>query len=343
MSNKSENNNKKTTSTFSYARIGDAAYIVSLLITFALGYTVLTRLNRRPLHTDDHLLDPVWKEHGFCVSHPDTPYWSSHDVCLYVDLLTALLLYGVYRVLGQPNKTTTTTSSMKMTNQALLHSLPGIVGHGIAHASIAAVIRRSQSNSPVPAKQADGNATTTMMNPSSVSSSFAKETSWDVWRQLDWPQALMQIVVSVLFWWGMFYSILPQAKRTTMGALIAATIYIQLYVPNQLGFTYVQSVIVAVAALKELSKTPDEKNHLSYALAPVVIAIPVTLVSWMESTQCSAFVRDYLYGHVVYDASIPLTTLVWYLLCYYYDARTNKRRSYDMVTTEGEESKPKTE
>lgn len=337
MSSSSNRTSSRSSNIFSYARIGDAAYVVSLLSTLALGYTVLTNLHRP--HHNNHLLDPVWKEHGFCVTHPDTPYWSSHDVCLYVDVLAVLFLYGVYRVLGQPHDTTT---SMKLTNQALLNSLPGIVGHGIAHASIAAVIRNQSA-------QADGsswwNGTKTTKTTMSLSS-FAAETSWDVWRQLDGPQALWQLLVSILFWWGMFYSILPQAKRSTMGIMIAAVIYIQLYVPNQLGFTYVQSVIVAVAALKELSKPPDEKNHLSYTLAPVVIAIPVTFVSWMESTQCSAFVRDYLYGHVVYDVSIPLTTLVWYLLCYYYDAptTTKKRRKHDYyqpaATTPGEESKP---
>lgn len=346
--NSDSNNNNNSNSTLSYARIGDAAYIVSLMSTLTLGYMVLTpRLVHRPHHTD-RILDPVWKEHGFCITHPEIPFWSSHDVCLYVDVLAALLLYGVYRVLGRPNETTTTTSSMKMTNQALLNGLPGIVGHGIAHASIAAVIRR-QSNSRA-AEANDGaswlNATTMMkesVSSSSSSSSFATETSWQVWRHLNGPQALTQLLVSILFWWGMFYSILPQAKRTMMGVMIAATIYIQLYVPNQLGFTYVQSVIVAVAALKELSKTPAEKNQFSYALAPVVIAIPVTLVSWMESTHCSAFVRDYLYGHVVYDVSIPLTTLIWYVLCYYYDATiTTKRQIYD-YDTQGEASRAKIE
>lgn len=286
------------------AAVGNLAHVVTIANTLAFGIAVATRMHRSA-PDDDTWLDPAWKEQGFCVTHPAIPYWSSHDVCLYVDVLAAVLLYGVYVVLGKD------IVALKQTNANFLNTLPGLVAHGIAHGSIAAVLRsnstRGATNHP------DRGASF-----QNASIAYGTDTGWELWRHMTTAQAIWQPLAGGIFWLGIFHSLMPKAKLPTKCLVIMPVVGLQLFVPGKFGFTYVQTVIMLLFSCVELVKSPAEKQDISYPLYACIVGVPVTMMAWLESTQCSAFVRDVLYGHVVYDAFIPLAILVWYLLCYGY-------------------------
>merc|ERR1719215_259494 len=88
--------------------------------------------------------------------------------------------------------------------------------------------------------------------------------------------------------------------------------FFQFFFPSRFGFTYVQTVLLLLFSTNQLLLPAEEKGR-SYALFGIIVSFPVSLVGWVESTQCSVFVKDYLYGHLVYDAYIPCSMLFWYL------------------------------
>ena len=97
-------------------------------------------------------------------------------------------------------------------------------------------------------------------------------------------------------------------------------------ITGKFDFTYVQTVLMTCFSFKELLQRPRaEKENISYPLFAAIVTLPLSYVGWMETTQCSSFVRDYLYGHVVYDAYIPISILMWYLLCYAHAKSSEKR------------------
>jgi hypothetical protein len=81
-------------------------------------------------------------------------------------------------------------------------------------------------------------------------------------------------------------------------------------VPPNLGFTTVQTILLVAFSCNQLLRPHDEKRDLHYVLFAWMVSFPLTLVGWMESTMCTAFV-----GHSGYDAYISLSLLAFYLLC----------------------------
>jgi hypothetical protein len=149
---------------------------------------------------------------------------------------------------------------------------------------------------------------------------------------------LTQVVPLTIFWMCLIKASLPNVKTATVAVVVLGAQFFQLFVPNQFGFTYVQTVLMLAFSLNQLNRPTKEKDF-SYALYAALVGLPVTMVGWMESTQCSAFVMDYLYGHVVYDAYIPCSMLVWYLTCYHRAVRANYETSSSISSTMDQKKK----
>lgn len=262
---------------------------------------------------NDTLLDPEWKERGFCITAPDQAFWTSHDVCLYFDVAAAAVLGGVYLLLRK-------TPGLELANDMLLGNLVGLIGHGIGHGNIAASDRRDLAEQrQLAAELGKGYIPT----PSKLYAS----TGWEWIRESpDVSTALQRQGFTVIFWAGLLKSIFSKSSISTVVLLMLPIIAVQnMFITGKFGFTYVQTVLMTCFSFKELLQRPQaEKENVSYPLYAAIVTLPLSYVGWMETTQCSRFVRDYLYGHLVYDAYIPISMLIWYLLCYAHAKSTAK-------------------
>ena len=112
-----------------------------------------------------------------------------------------------------------------------------------------------------------------------------------------------------LLWIGLLKAATPSLSNFALGGLVLGAQLVQLLVPKYLASTYVQTIIFLVFSMNQLVRNKKEKDY-SYTTHPWIVGMPLTLVGWMEGTQCTAFVKDRLYGHLVYDAWIPLDRIV---------------------------------
>jgi hypothetical protein len=299
------------------AIVGDVAHFAILINTLAFAGTVALYMlggvddsNSKSSNSNSTnnilVLDEVWKEQGFCVAHADEPYFTSHDVCLYVDTVAAVVLTVLYFTLRN-------TNGMQNANPLLASGIPGVFGHGIGHGALAYATR------------------------SGAMTADAALVGWEIMRNTYLAEGLWAAFTSAVpytfFWMTLLKASLPNKSTATVAVVAVLAQFLQLFVPGQLGFTYVQTVLMMAFSLNQLARPATEKDF-TYALYPVAVGFPLTLVGWMESTQCSAFVMDWFYGHVVYDAFIPSAMFVWYLACYSHAVSANKETSSTSSSTD---------
>lgn len=283
-----------------YATVGDIGHAVSAVsaLVFA-GAVILYAGDDDPRSkTKSLLFDSQWKYDGFCVAERDKPYWTSHDVCLYVDLAMALLLFLCYQMLGA-------TPGLKGANKYIVANVFGMVAHGIGHGGIAKVMREHSGDSD--RAYAD------------VSRNLLVRIQED---------PLLDVAVYdlpfILFWLGLIWASMPQSKAATIAAISILALLGQTQVSPRFGFTYVQTVLLLCFSLNQTILDASEKNF-AYALHPVLVAFPTIVVGWIESTMCTAFVQRVFYGHVIYDGYIAISINVWYLMCYLHARGTQTR------------------
>ena len=277
---------------------GNQAHYVT--IVSALLYAGAVCFSDNPIWSDEIpspsskplLFDPDWRRDGFCVTNPEVRYGSSHDACLYLDLLAAVAVVFLLRTLGKQN-------GMENANTLFGPNVFGIAAHGIGHGLLANALR-------------DGNwpNTTEEIDPSSEPILGA-----DILPKLGSFELLKGVSLFFVFWLGLLYaSQIRDPIQLGTVALIAATV--QVYaVPLQFAFTYVQTILLVAFSMQQLARPTKEKDFF-YATFPLIVTLPLVFVGWIESTQCSAFVRQHFYGHLIYDGFIPFSLITWYVVSY---------------------------
>lgn len=277
-----------TSSTSYYSWIGNVGYALTIVVGLLFAAAVVRYID------DDKqtLFDNAWRKDGFCVTAADIPYWSSHDVCLYVDVLLALvtgILYYAFR----------NVTALKHPNTILATNVFGILGHGSAHGLLGYLLR---SNTVSNSTESSSNDSATQQTQ--LLANFSLEKA-------------MPYLILMFFWITLLKAVMPYVKWNIIILGAVLSVVGNILVPPQLGFTYVQTVLLVAFAVNQLLRPMIEKDF-HYAVYAWVVGLPLLAVGWMESTQCTAFVQSYLYGHVVYDAFIPLSIMVWYGLCVFH-------------------------
>jgi hypothetical protein len=260
-----------------WRRVGDAAHVINFLNALLFAFSVV----RQP-----DWFDPEWRKDGFCVSNADKEFWTSHDLCLYVDCALAAVV-GVFYLLLR------TQPGMESANELVQFNILGVVGHGIGHATIAKAIRDGFV--------ADG-----------------ERTGWEMAQREPLQNVLSQSIPILVFWVLLLKAAMTKASYPTVfvSAVLASTA--ALFFPSRLNFTYVQTILFAAFDINEVMRPISEKGF-EYGLYPLLLGIPLGVIGWAESTQCSSGIID-LGGHVIYDAYIPISMLIFYLTCW---LRTN--------------------
>jgi hypothetical protein len=281
-----------------FTSLGDSVHAATLVSTLAFTYMAGRFMN------DDanDFFDASWKRDGFCVAHGEVQYWNSHDVCLYVDVAMAAVLGLVYLALHN-------TPGMEAANTLLFSNIPGILGHGIGHGVVGQKIREL-GMADASAAQRDG--------------FLANQTNMELAQGLGF---------FLVFWAGLLKASMFNIQTKYLIPCVLLAIIGNTLVPGNFGFTYVQTILMVAFSMNQLWRPASEKDYF-YATYPLFVGFPLTLVGWMESTQCSKFVKDYMYGHVVYDAYIPIATLTWYLVSYAHVQGISVRKGGKTIKTE---------
>jgi hypothetical protein len=256
------------------ASLGDAGHCLSILNSVVFAACFVYFSSNEI----DPLFDEDWKRLGFCVTNPGVPLWTSHDLCLYVDFASAAILAALY----WPQRK---TPGMEHANLIMSTGILGVAGHGMGHGLIGYAMRKKLGVE-------DSNGEEEIVQGPGVFSYF----------------------IFLMFWIALLKTSIPNASFTFTVLLSVVVGAVQAQLPEQFGFTYVQTVLMIFFSCNQLIR-PREEKDFHYTLYVWLVGVPITFVAWMESTQCSAFVKDRLYGHLVYDAFIPLGMLLWYSLC----------------------------
>ena len=269
-----------------YSTVGDAAHVVTLLN--AVAFLVVVGLYAGDKESS-FLFDEAWKNDGFCVAGKAKSYWSSHDVCLYMDLALATGLAVLFLFLRN-------TAGLEAANKFIVPGVVGIVAHGIGHGAIARgmrdedVIEKLQDNIQRPFSE--------RLREESVSTILSEELPF------------------IIFWIGLIYAAMPQSKKSVIFLVSLISHIGNRRIPIHLNFTFVQAVLFLCFSLNQISLPALDKNTFAYATHPLIVCIPTSMVAWIESTQCSSLVRDAFYGHVLYDGYIAASMIIWYFLCF---------------------------
>lgn len=206
-------------------------------------------------------------------------------MCLYVDFALAAVA-GILYLMWKSDP------SMQNANKIYASNIPGIAAHGIGHGFVGYAMRNGL-----------------------VDSTTAEQTSIDIMCASSYMEVLKSAVSIMIFWVFLGKASMANVSNKWVLLFAACAFMVQLFVPQAMGFTYVQTVLILAFSFNQLGRPVGEKDF-SYATYPMFVGIPLTLVSWLESTQCSAFVKDVFYGHVVYDAYIPISMISWYIVNY---------------------------
>lgn len=258
---------------------GNVGHCISLTSTLLFAACVCFFLNKDD--ASDPLFDDTWRQEGFCVTNPETPAKNSHAACFYVDAVMAIVLGALY-LKNRHNP------ELKHEHFIMGPGILGILGHGIAHGGIARSMQKI------------------MEAVTEEEAAVVKEEEHTTFFRFIGP---------LLFWLPLLKASMPNAKLrfVLLGALISN--HMTSIIPDNFQFTIVQTILMVAFSANQLMRSSEEKKDIHYSLYAWIVSIPITLVGWMESTMCSSFVKDILYGHLVYDAYIPVGMLIWYFLC----------------------------
>ncbi len=259
-------------------RVGDGANFLMLTNTIAfLTYVLLDSTSRVP---SEWTSSTSFKSTGFCVANQDSSLVQSHILCFYIDTLTAMALILLGRRYGDVRG---------IKNSPVLTAAPGIFGHGLAHLGLWA-----------------GKL------PTEGEALFLDPTTFDS------PALLALRLVAI---WTFFFALLRSLPSISPKAAAAhAAIHspiLGLLVPPRLGFTYVQTALLAVAAAHELLRS--DKDHY-YDVASLAINLPVGFVAWLEALACDSVLGQQrltykaMGGHWLYDGTINLSMFAYYAI-----------------------------
>lgn len=237
--------------------------------------------------------DQRFLREGFCVANKDValvqglPLLQSHILCFYADTVAAAVLLLLGWKYGPLLQRRGVVSKGRDAFQPVAAAPAAIFSHGAAHLAL-----WFQSANVDPAA---GSAV--LVNDASAPS---------------WARGLAMVGAFAFFF--LLLRSAPAVPPTHAAAhAMPHAIALVTVVPPVFGFSYVQTVLLWVAAGYDLFLRPASEKDASYDLFSCVVTAPIGLVAWVEAAGCDLFMSK-LGGHVLYDATIPTSMLVYYFL-----------------------------
>ena len=247
------------------------------------------------------IFDSVWAKVGFCVSNPTVPYWTSHDLCMYVGLALAGVIGILYYKLHDKD-------GMAAANTLAFPALFGVAAHGMGHGGIGQAMRSHT-----------GMYDELIQNDSTYLAAMRDKT----WEDISIVMIRNQLGF-VIFWLCILKAAMPKLSMVKGVLPLSMLSWLTglIFIKSSFQFTYVQTVLLIAIAVNQLCLPKEDKGFAFLVYG--IVGLPVGIVGWMESVLCSSTIIHYG-GHVLYDAYIPIGLLGFYLTCYAYrDLETAK-------------------
>lgn len=267
-----------------YAQIGNATYVASLVNTIAYCAAVV-------FFKDSTIFDKTWSIDGFCIANKEVPFWSSHDLCLYADVVLAGLFSVVYYFLHKEK-------GMEAANDLVFYNIFGVIAHGFGHGGLGAALR-------------DTEVSANMEDDISYFSTVHTKESWVAVVQ---ELFFSKFVIFLFFWVFLLKAAMRQTPLNGIFGLSILSYLGSLFTAPSFGFTYTQTILLIAFCVNQLLR-PVEDKGFAYYIYGLFVSLPLGVVGWLESTMCSSTVI-HMGGHLIYDAYIPLSMLAFYLCCY---------------------------
>jgi len=234
------------------------------------------------------VVDEEWKKDGFCIQNIDVPFWSSFDTCLYVDIFFSAILGVMY--LAWKN-----IPGMETSSKIVPSFIVATLGHGIAHGAMAVKFRDGSYHQQIDDEEA--NAVT--------------------------PPMWQMIARCAVFWFPLLKASMPKLKNIHVSFLAVIVTYGRGFVKKELEFAYVQTIVNVALHGSQLMLATDEKYRREYMTLPLAGVLPIVM-AWNEILFCESYFRS-AGGHVLYDASIIVSYIVFYLNCYHFNTKLNDK------------------
>ncbi len=268
--------------------LGNVLHVISFVSVLAFGITAM--LFAKP---GSKFFDSEWVEDGFCIIQKDTPYWNSHDLCLYFDMILAaigILIHQLLKGMSIP--------AMKDADQSIFFNMLGHLGHGLAHGFLAAQYRSDNDNYAG-------------MQHISLIEKFLQEEDAHLMRM----EILKHASMALLFWFAILKGVVPTISVSKL-ALSSILAYISgLFVTDVLTFAHIQLILSVSFSWSQLM-LPMEKKDFSYA-AFSVSSLIINIIPWIESTTCQG-IAGQMGGHLIFDVSIPVSLIAAYCASWYH-------------------------
>lgn len=278
-----------------YNHIGNACHVIYLTSTFL--YIIAASLYSTPEYK---IFDEEWIQHGFCVVQENVPYWNSHDLCMYSNVLLVIVGLIIRRFLrASSNGTAANTENnevMKEADEFVLLNLMGHLGHGIFHGVIATRYRTPNGFE---------------------GGEYLQSSPYDkIFQNGGFHYANKEFVQITLILFGLLFGllngVLPKVplRVLTVLALIAATG--ALFVKLVIQFGYYQLVIISALSVTQLRFPKEKKDNFVYAVFALA-TIPLSIIPWFEGLMCRD-VASKFGGHLMYDSAIGISIIVSYCI-----------------------------
>ena len=325
----SSNNSKVNVNDYSiYGFWGNVVNGIVFLLALAYALSVLyyTHPDQQDA-TTTQLFDSQWLQDGFCIQHKDVPYWSSFDTCLYVDVIGCAILALLFALWHK-------RPGMKIrANELVWFVILGTLGHGIAHGFMAYELRQRQEESIAAAERflsdnTDPNATAADEELKSGTVNGTSQNSID--NDIPDHPAWQMVVFWLIFWFPLLKASMIRMKTYKVLLFSAIVTYGNTFVRKQHGFMYVQTILAICFHTSELFLTPsigkksNGKYCYEYFTLPLMVGALPVIVAWCEALFCTTWFER-MGGHMLYDASIILSFIIYYIDAYRYRSALEDR------------------
>jgi hypothetical protein len=129
------------------------------------------------------------------------------------------------------------------------------------------------------------------------------------------PKLWQLVAFAAVFWFPLLKASLIKVSSGKVALLAALVTCGGIFLKEQYGFAYVQTVLSVAYHASQLLLPVKEKEHREYLTLPLLVAVPPLVTAWNEALFCGAYFKS-LGGHVLYDASIIIGTIGYFIDSY---------------------------
>lgn len=256
-------------------RIGDVLHGISIIVVCGQFTALITDINGL-----SNIFSDFYRKEGFCRSREENDIFDSFLWCFYVD--TAFCLYAALFLTAFPH-----TDKMKPGSSEIWKAIPGVFAHGVAHLAQYTNYLPQHGDMSLP----------------------------NYWVLSGFKTHMKTLIPTFMFWFFLTQAALNGSAKGAAISTPILTFIIHVFVPRNLGFVFVNAVLIVMFSISNLVMRDDKDGW--YDLYAALVSFPIGIIGWIEGYFCLDFVRRFG-GHVWYDGWICFGNVIFMLVALAY-------------------------